>query len=119
MLRNGAYTWWDTDLAISSHTPIQLRHDSQLVADPVEAWGWQPQFIDMVTGQRFQFLHMQPTAQYTNIIGHVYAAGTIVGLSGGDSGATGYPTYSTGSHLCVETIAAYRTAFPAGTDPCR
>jgi hypothetical protein len=111
--------WWDTDLAVSSGTPVQLRHDSRLEHEGTYAWGWMPTFTDMVTGQRFQFLHLRPTNRYTTNVGQVYCAGTVVGLSGGDTGATGYPTYSTGAHLCVETINAYRTAFPAGTDACR
>ncbi len=40
-------------------------------------------------------------------------------LSGGNTADTGYPTYSTGAHLCVQTQVAYRTAFPMGTDACR
>lgn len=118
LIQNGGYTWWDTDLAIGSGTQIQLRHASRLVAAPITAWGWQPQFIDMVTGQRFQFLHLQPGARYTNSVNTVYPAGTVVGLSGGNTPDTGYPRYSTGAHLCVETIAAWRTAFPAGQDAC-
>jgi hypothetical protein len=117
-LQNGAYTWWDTDLAVPANTPIQLRHDSKLVAAPVEAWGWQPQFIDQATGKRFQFLHLHPTAQYTTGVGTVYPAGTIVGLSGGNTGDTGYPTYSTGAHLCVETIDTWLASFPPGNDAC-
>ena len=117
-LQNGGQTWWDTDLAVGAGTPIQLRHDSKLVQAPVQAWGWQPRFLDMATGDTFQLLHMKPQAQYTTALGTVYPAGTIVGLSGGDTGDTGYPTYSTGSHLCVETLATWQSAFPQGNDAC-
>lgn len=119
LLRNGCCTWWDTDLNVAAGTPIQLRHDSRLEQHPVEAWGWQPRFTDLVTGELFQFLHMQPGAQYTRSDGATYLAGTVVGLSGGNTSDTGYPTYSTGSHLCVETIAPWTAAFPPGTDACR
>ena len=112
------YGWWDTDLAIGAGTRVELRHDSKLFAEGVYAWGWMPQFVDQVTGLKFRFLHLQPTAQYTTSIGTVYPAGTVVGLSGGNTPATGYPTYSTGAHLCVQTLAAYRTTFPAGQDAC-
>jgi hypothetical protein len=115
---NGGIDWYDTDLGIRTHTAVQLRHDSRLEQHPVEPWGWQPRFVDMVTGQRFQFLHLQPTAQYTTVDGQIYPAGTVVGLSGGDSTATGYPTYSTGAHLCVESINPWTSVFPAGQDPC-
>lgn len=117
-LQNGGQTWWDTDLAVGAGTPIQLRHDSKLVQAPVQAWGWQPRFLDMATGDTFQLLHMRPQAQYTTAVGTVYPAGTIVGLSGGNTGDTGYPTYSTGSHLCVETLATWQSAFPPGNDAC-
>ncbi len=117
-LANGGYTWYDTDLAVGAGTPIQLRNDSKLVDAPVKAWGWQPQFIDQKTGERFQFLHLTPSAKYTTGIGTVYKAGTVVGLSGGNTGDTGYPTYSTGAHLCVETLVPYAQAFPPGQDAC-
>jgi hypothetical protein len=115
---NGGQTWWDTDLAVGNGTPVQLRHDSKLVQAPVEPWGWQPRFVDMSTGKTFQFLHLHPQAQYTTAVGTVYPAGTIVGLSGGGTGDTGYPTYSTGPHLCVETLDTWLATFPKGTDPC-
>ena len=113
-----SYGWWDTDLAVSTHTPVQLRHDSTLYKEGVYGWGWMPEFTDTVTGDKFRFLHLQPTAKYTTTIGKTYPAGTIVGLSGGDSAATGLGTYSTGAHLCVQTLATYRSAFPAGKDAC-
>ena len=119
---NGGQTWWDTDLAIGDRTPIQLRHDSVLLQAPVEPWGWQPRFRDVVTGQTFQFLHMHPDAQYTTTVGMTYCAGTVVGLSGGGDYSTGCclpGRYSSGPHLCVETLATWRTAFPSGTDTCR
>jgi hypothetical protein len=120
-LNNGGYYWYDTDLAVGSGTPIQLRNDSKLVADPVVAWGWQPQFIDQSSGERFQFLHLRPNSQdmYTTSVGTTYKAGTVVGLSGGDTAATGYPTYSTGAHLCVETLVPFTQAFPPGQDACQ
>lgn len=120
-LRNGGMTWWDTDLAVGDRTPVQLRHDSVLLQAPVEAWGWQPRFRDLVTGETFQFLHLHPDAQYTTTVGMTYCAGTIVGLSGGGDYATGCclpDRYSSGPHLCVETLSEWRTAFPAGTDSC-
>jgi hypothetical protein len=115
---NGGYTWWDTDLAIGNNTPIQLRHDSKLVQAPVEPWGWQPRFVDMVTGKTFQFLHLHPQAQYTTAVGTVYPAGTLVGLSGGGTTDTGLGTYATGPHLCVETLDTWLSSFPPGNDPC-
>jgi hypothetical protein len=114
-----SYGWWDTDLAVASHTKVQLRHDSKLYKEGVYGWGWMPEFTDQVTGEKFRFLHLQPTAKYTTSIGTVYPAGTIVGLSGGDSAETGLGTYSTGAHLCVQTLDAYRTVFPAGKDACK
>jgi len=111
-------SWWDTDLAVSDRTRIQLRHDSKLVASGVYGWGWMPTFIDQATGKKFQFLHLHPDSMYTTSVGTVYPAGTVVGLSGGGTADTGYGTYSTGPHLCVETIDTYRNTFPAGTDAC-
>jgi len=112
------YGWWDTDLAVDTHTRIQLRHDSQLYAEGVYDWGWMPEFVDQTTGKKFRFLHLQPTAKYTTEIGKTYPAGTIVGLSGGDSPETGFPVYSTGEHLCVQTLDDWSTVFPPGKDPC-
>ncbi len=114
-----SYGWWDTDISAGSGTPIQLRHDSKLDKEGVYGWGWMPEFTDQVTKQRFRFLHLRPSAKYTTAIGTVYPAGTIVGLSGGDTADTGLGKYSTGAHLCVQTLAEYRTAFPAGKDACK
>ena len=113
-----SYGWWDTDLNVSSGTPVQLRHDSKLYNQGVYGWGFMPEFVDQVTGQKFRFLHLRPSAKYATAIGTVYPAGTIVGLSGGDTADTGLGTYSTGAHLCVQTLAAYRTDFPTGKDAC-
>ena len=110
--------WWDTDIAVSSGSPVQLRHASRLDRENVYAWGWMPEFTDTVTGARFRFLHLRPSARYLRGVGTVYAAGTIVGLSGGDTADTGLGPYSTGAHLCVQTLLGWRTAFPAGRDAC-
>jgi hypothetical protein len=114
-----SYGWWDTDISSASGSKIQLRHDSKLYKHGVYAWGWMPEFVDQVTGHKFRFLHLRPSAQYTTEVGKVYPAGTIVGLSGGDTKDTGYSAYSTGAHLCVQTLVEYRTAFPAGKDACK
>ncbi|GAC1555413.1 MAG: hypothetical protein NVS3B10_16360 [Polyangiales bacterium] len=113
-----SYGWWDTDLAVSDRSPVQLRHDSQLYKENVYAWGWMPEFVDQVTGKKFRFLHLHPDAKYTLGVGTVYPAGTVVGLSGGGSADTGLGTYSTGAHLCVQTLDDYRAVFPTGTDAC-
>lgn len=114
-----SYGWWDTDLNVSGSTPVQLRHDSRLDKHGVYGWGYMPEFTDMVTGYRFRLLHLRPAYQYATSDGTVYPAGYIVGLSGGDTYDTGYPTYSTGAHLCVQTLQPYRTVFPAGWDACK
>ena len=114
-----SYGWWDTDLAVSHDTPVQLRHDSKLYKYGVYGWGYMPEFVDLVTGEKFRFLHMRPQKQLATTVNQVYPAGTIVGYSGGDTADTGLPTYSTGAHLCVQTLADYRTAFPKGVDPCQ
>lgn len=114
-----SYGWWDTDLAISKDTPVQLRHDSKLYKTGVYGWGYMPEFVDLVTGEKFRFLHLRPQKQLATSVGQIYPAGFVVGYSGGDTGDTGYPTYSTGAHLCVQTLAGYRTAFPTGKDPCQ
>ncbi len=111
--------WWDTDLMVDTKTKIQLRHASRLDHEGVYDWGWMPEFTDQVTGKRFRFLHLQPSARYTTKVGTIYPAGTIVGLSGGDSKETGYPIYSSGEHLCVQTLEKYREVFPAGKDACK
>ena len=115
-----SYGWWDTDLAINGSTPIQLRHASKLVASGVYGWGWMPTFVDQVTGRRFRFLHLRPQHMWTTQIGHVYPAGTVVGVSGGDSWDTGGAGrgYSTGPHLCVQTLSGFRADFPATRDAC-
>jgi hypothetical protein len=114
-----SYGWWDTDLNVTHDTPVQLRHDSKLYKYGVYGWGYMPEFIDQVTNEKFRFLHLRPQHQLATNVGQVYAAGTIVGYSGGDTADTGYPTYSTGQHLCVQTLDAYRTCFPTGNDPCQ
>lgn len=114
-----SYGWWDTDLAVPHDTPVQLRHDSKLYKSGVYGWGYMPEFVDLVTGEKFRFLHLRPQNQLATNVGQVYPAGFVVGTSGGDTADTGLPKYSTGAHLCVQTLAAYRTAFPAGKDPCQ
>lgn len=111
--------WVDTDLRVAAGTPVQLRHNARLDRHGVYDWGYMPEFTDMVTGMRFRYLHLRPQNQYATTVGRVYPAGFIVGLSGGNTTDTGYPTYSTGSHLCVQTLVPYRSAFPSGMDACR
>ncbi len=114
-----SYGWRDTDLRMAAGTPVQLRHNSRLDRSGVHAWGYMPEFTDLTTGARFRFLHLRPQNQYATTMGRTYPAGFIVGLSGGDTRDTGYPTYSTGAHLCVQTLVTYRNAFPSGRDACR
>jgi hypothetical protein len=78
-----------------------------------------PEFVDLVTGEKFRFLHLRPQKQLATSVGQIYPAGFVVGYSGGDTADTGLPTYSTGAHLCVQTLVGYRTAFPTGKDPCQ
>ena len=111
--------WNDTDLAVAANTRVQLRHNARLDRTGVYGWGYMPEFTDSVTGLRFRFLHLRPQNQYATEVGRVYPAGFVVGLSGGDTADTGLPTYSTGAHLCVQTLVAYRAAFPTGRDACR
>ncbi|MFO0562557.1 MAG: hypothetical protein U0269_31360 [Polyangiales bacterium] len=110
--------WFDTDLNVRAGTAVVLRHDSRLDRTGVYAWGYMPEFTDLVTGYRFRLLHLRPQAQYATNVGRVYPSGYVVGLSGGDTRDTGYPTYSTGSHLCVQTLQPYRQVFPTGRDGC-
>ncbi len=118
--RHESYGWWDTDLAVRSSTPIQLRHASKLVASGVYGWGWMPTFVDQVTGRRFRFLHLRPQHMWATSIGHVYPAGAVVGVSGGDTWDTGGAGrgYSTGPHLCVQTLSGFRVDFPDTRDAC-
>jgi hypothetical protein len=106
--------WDDTDLAVSSRTAIQLRHASRLVAYGTYAWGYMPTFVDTVTGYKFKFLHLKPQYERATWINHVYPAGYVVGYSGGDTWDTGGAGrgYSTGAHLCVQTLVGFRRAFP-------
>ncbi len=113
------HAWWDTDIGVRASSRVQLRHNSRLDRTGVYAWGYMPEFTDLVTGQRFRFIHLRPQNQYATNVGTVYPAGYVVGLSGGDTRDTGLPTYSTGAHLCVQTLDLYRTVFPQGVDFCR
>jgi hypothetical protein len=114
-----SYGWYDTDLGVAGSTPVQLRHDSRLDKHGVYAWGYMPEFTDMVTGKRFRLLHLRPANQYATSNGTIYPAGYVVGLSGGDTADTGLGPYSTGAHLCVQTLEPYRNVFPAGHDACK
>lgn len=111
--------WRDTDLGVRSGTRVQLRHTSRLERTGVYGWGYMPEFTDLSTGARFRLLHLRPQNQWATNVGAVYPAGYVVGLSGGDTRDTGYPTWSTGQHLCVQTLWTYRAAFPRGDDACR
>jgi hypothetical protein len=110
--------WNDTDLAVVSGTPVQLRHRSVLTGTGVYAWGYMPEFRDSVTGVDFKLLHLRPAFQWATEVGREYPAGFIVGLSGGDTYETGLGEYSTGAHLCVQTLVPYREGFPEGEDAC-
>jgi hypothetical protein len=114
-----SYGWWDTDIGVPGSSRVQLRHRSRLDKTGVYGWGYMPEFTDLVTGKRFRYLHLRPSAQWATEVGKVYPAGYIVGLSGGDTYDTGLPKYSTGAHLCVQTLDTYRSCFPAGWDPCK
>ena len=114
-----SYGWYDTDLGLRAGTPVQLRHTSRLERTGVYGWGYMPEFTDLATGARFRMLHLRPQNQWATNVGQVYPAGHIVGLSGGNTTDTGYPTWSTGSHLCIQTLRTYRSVFPRGTDACR
>jgi hypothetical protein len=112
-------SWHDTDLGVRSSSPVQIRHNSRLDNYGVYGWGYMPEFTDMVTGVQFKMLHLRPQHQWATERGRIYPAGYVVGLSGGDTYDTGYPVYSTGAHLCIQTLVPYRTAFPTGDDYCR
>lgn len=114
-----SYGWWDTDLAVSASSRVQIRHNSRLDRTGVYAWGYMPEFTDLVTGKRFRLLHLRPAYQWATTVGKVYPAGYVVGLSGGDTYDTGLGKYSTGAHLCVQTLEPYRTVFPTGWDACK
>jgi hypothetical protein len=114
-----SYGWYDTDLGVRANTRVQLRHTSRLIRTGVYAWGYMPEFVDLTTGLRFRLLHLRPQHQWATDVGREYPAGYVVGLSGGDTRDTGLPQYSTGQHLCVQTLQPYRAVFPAGTDACR
>lgn len=109
-----SFGWDDTDLAVSHGTAIQLRHASRLVAWGTYGWGYMPTFVDTVTGDKFRFLHLRPQWERATSINHVYPAGYVVGYSGGDTWDTGGAGrgYSTGAHLCVQTLVGFRRAFP-------
>lgn len=106
--------WDDTDLAVSAGTAIQLRHASRLVGYGTYAWGYMPTFVDTVTGHKFKLLHLKPQYERATRIGNVYPAGYVVGYSGGNTWDTGGAGrgYSTGAHLCVQTLVGFRRAFP-------
>ncbi|MGZ3421410.1 MAG: hypothetical protein ACXVEE_26275 [Polyangiales bacterium] len=116
-----SYGWWDTDLAVSHDTPVILRHASKLDKHGIYGWGFMPEFTDQVTGKRFRYLHLRPQADkmLATEDGKIYPAGFVVGFSGGDTADTGKPTYSTGAHLCVQTLDPYRDCFPTGKDACK
>lgn len=114
-----SYGWYDTDLGVRANTRVQLRHTSRLDRTGVYGWGYMPEFTDLATGYRFRLLHLRPQHQWATDVGRVYPAGYVVGLSGGDTWDTGLPRYSTGQHLCVQTLQPYRAVFPTGTDACR
>ncbi len=111
--------WHDTDLGVRGSTPVQLRHRSRLDRYGVYGWGYMPEFTDLDTGYRFRMLHLRPQNMYATEVGRVYEAGYVVGLSGGDTYDTGLPVYSTGAHLCIQTLTPYFDVFPRGSDACR
>ncbi len=121
----GETTVWDLDYAVPSGTPVQLPCAATLLSQAVYPWGWQPTFVDGERGHVFRFLHLRPQAQLVTAVGATYAAGTIVGLSGGDTWDTGYERpacdgtiCSRGAHLCVEADTHVGELFPAEVRAC-
>ncbi len=126
--------WYDTDLNVRPDTPVVLRHASRLERWGNYAYGYMPEFVDMVTGYRFRMIHMRPQSPQATTVGRVYPEGFVVGYSGGDTWDTGYCrpvpncgvpncqtaecVYSTGAHLCIQTLQPYRAVFPGGRDGC-
>lgn len=126
--------WFDTDLGVRPDTPVVLRHDSRLERWGVYAYGYMPEFVDMVTGLRFRMIHLRPQSTNATTVGRVYPRGFVVGYSGGDTWDTGYCrpvpncgvpncaraecVFSTGAHLCIQTLQPYRAVFPGGRDSC-
>lgn len=111
--------WYDTDVGIRAGTPVQLRHTSWLDRTGIYGWGYMPEFTDLATGYRFRLLHLRPQHPWATDVGHVCPAGYIVDLSGDDTHDADMLTYSTGQHLCIQTLRSYREAFPSGVDACR
>lgn len=100
---------WDNDI-FQPHSPVQLRHPAKLiVASPGGAktcCGYVPRFQDTVTGQLFQFIHLQNINFSTKDEGKVFPAGFVVGTSGGDTPDTNCNRATCGdlfAHLCVQT----------------
>ncbi len=120
----GFTTSWDLDLELPSGTPVQLPHAAQLLAQAAYPWGWQPTFVDLESGHVFRFLHLRPQDAKATQVGALYAAGTVVGLSGGDTLDTGFGRdceghpCSTGAHLCVQSDVHVQTMFPPGGPAC-
>jgi hypothetical protein len=126
--------WYDTDLNVRPDTPVVLRNDARLERWGVYAWGYMPEFVDLSNGRRFRLLHMRPQSPQATTVGRVYPRGFVVGYSGGETWDTGYCrpvpncgvpncrtaecVFSTGAHLCVQTLQPYRAVFPAGRDGC-
>jgi hypothetical protein len=137
--------WYDTDIHALGWTPIKIPHQSRLDNNKVWAWGYMPEMTDLVTGKQFKVLHLHPSdqaghdAKYANAygLGNIVPAGTVIGLSGGDTCDTGNTcacsntgwctagnpasgcclstTHSSAAHLCINTTVLFRTAFPQNT----
>ena len=104
------------DLSPKPFSPTQLRSST---VDPSSDESEIARFVENICSNG-DCLHLRPQHMWATQIGHVYPAGTVVGVSGGDTWDTGGKGrgYSTGPHLCVQTLSGFRSDFPATRDSC-
>ena len=111
------HTWYDSDIGGGYVTGsyVRLPIDANYIADwstgPVyckgggTAYFWSPVFQTTVNGRTTNWVFNHLSQSFLGPNGRTkgwYNGGALVGLTGGGTCDTGYPTYSTGPHFCNE-----------------
>jgi len=106
-------TWYDSDLPWSTGSIVRLPTDSKYIGDVYSTVYCtdgttkkmrSPEFSATVGGvtRKFLFNHLETFYLGSVPTGTWFNGGTVIGLTGGGTCITGYPTHSSGPHFCNE-----------------
>jgi hypothetical protein len=106
-------TWYDSDMSWSTGSIVRLPTDAKYIGNiyaKVHCTNGtyedmrSPEFESTVGGvtRKYIFNHLEKFYLGSVPIGTWFNGGAVIGLTGGGTCITGYPTYSSGPHFCNE-----------------